>query len=315
LLQEASIEELAELLQRPNRGVARSALVELQPKGIKPPLFLVHGIGGEMASYIPLAHCLSPDQPVYGFHQLQAPTTDREGLPLSVPAMAAAYLEELLAFQPQELFLGGYSFGAIVAFEMAQQLVAKGKRVALLAVIDEFEPDPGWRASWTVRRIASFFHNIPFWLRYEFLPSSFPVHYARLARAARRFKHKLAKHQGRSAGQALEQDVADLFPVARLPESFRLICEANYRALMDYRPQPYPDRITLFKARSQPLVCRHGADLGWGRLAGGGLTTRIIPGTHDSILKEPHVRLLAEEFKAAMAVQPVMEESRSSTRL
>jgi thioesterase domain-containing protein len=93
-------------------------------------------------SYSQLARCLGPEQPVYGFQQLR-PVTDAGVSPASVEAMAASYLEELLRLRSAgPLLLAGYSFGGIGAFEMAQQLMAKGYRVALLAVIDEYAPDP-----------------------------------------------------------------------------------------------------------------------------------------------------------------------------
>src|SRR5262249_34152635 len=132
-------------------------------------------------------------------------------------------------------------------------------------------------------------------------PSTPRQHYDRFQKGVRRLKQKTAKLLGRSSANWLEEEVVDLFSVARLPESFRALCEANYQATMDYRPQLYAGKVTLFRARSQPLFGRHGADLGWGKIAAGGLEIRVVPGTHDSILKEPHVKVLAQEFKAALS--------------
>ncbi|WP_322505947.1 thioesterase domain-containing protein [Chroococcidiopsis cubana] len=78
---------------------------------------------------------LKPDQPCYG---LQALGIDGRQTPLtSVIEMAALYLKEIQAIQPEgPYFLCGYSFGGMVAFEIAQQLNSKGHRIALLALLD-----------------------------------------------------------------------------------------------------------------------------------------------------------------------------------
>ena len=40
-------------------------------------------------------------------------------------------------------YLGGHSYGAMVAYEMALQLVKQGHEIGLLAIIDQQKP--GWR--------------------------------------------------------------------------------------------------------------------------------------------------------------------------
>src|SRR5205823_2243155 len=55
-----------------------------------------------------------------------------------------AYVAALQAVQPVGPYLlGGWSFGGVVAFEMAQQLHAQGQTVALLALLDSWAPTPG----------------------------------------------------------------------------------------------------------------------------------------------------------------------------
>src|SRR5215510_2102161 len=51
--------------------------------------------------------------------------------------MAADYIKSICTVQPEgPYFLGGYSFGGIVAFEAAQQLTRQGAEVAFLALLD-----------------------------------------------------------------------------------------------------------------------------------------------------------------------------------
>jgi amino acid adenylation domain-containing protein len=299
-LDDVTIEHLADLLTQPSNAAAPAALVQIKSGDARPPLFLVHHIGGELVSYSHLARCLGSEQPVYGFQQM-SPCTGADGFPASLEAIAASYIEELLAMQFGEPFLlGGYSLGGIVAFEMARQLTAKGYRVALLAVIDESFPDAREPGVWSASRLGGFLHNLPCWLWDEFLPRTPRQHYARLLKMAKRLKHRTAKLLDLSREEEPEEDVGDLFSMSRISESFRAICEANYHALKGYRAQVYPGKITLFRGRTQPLFCRHGADLGWGKGAAGGVAVKVIPGTHLSILKEPQVKALAEAIKAAL---------------
>ncbi|HLJ96407.1 MAG TPA: amino acid adenylation domain-containing protein [Gemmataceae bacterium] len=299
-LQEMTIEHLADLLTRPTLEASGSALVEIRSGGVRPPFFLVHGIGGELISYSHLVRFLGPEQPVYGFQQLPSELGAVDE-PRSVEVMAASYIEEMLAMHFQEPFLlGGYSFGGVVAFEMAQQLMAKGYEVGLLAILDESFPDMDEKGSWSARWLGGFAQNLPFWLWDEFLPRTPRQHYARILRIARRFKQRIATLFGHSPANALEEDVSELFVVSRLSEGFRVLCEANYRALKNYRAQVYPGKITLFRGRTQPLLARHRPDLGWGGIAAGGLAIQIIPGTHGSILKEPHVKVLADRLRAVL---------------
>ena len=110
-------------LNKPN-GEPRS-LVLLRPGGSDRPLFLIHGMGGHVAAFMPLARAIAGGRPVYG---LQALGLDPDQTPQDrIEAMAASYLEEIRAAQPQGPYLlAGWSMGGLIALEAARQLVAAG---------------------------------------------------------------------------------------------------------------------------------------------------------------------------------------------
>jgi hypothetical protein len=89
-------------------------------------------------------------------------------------------------------------------------------------------------------------------------------------------------------------DAEEVFGGSGIPENFRRQVEGHYQALRDYVPKVYAGPVVLLRARTRPLFRLHGHDLGWGRLAGGGLEVVTVPGNHETILKEPNVRVLAE---------------------
>ena len=110
-------------------------IMPLNTEGNKPPLFLIHG---DAANYI-LSDYLGPDQPVYGFFH---PGSNGEAICFkSVKKMAKAYLDQVFTINPVgPYYLGGFSFGGILAFEMAIQLQKSGHEVPFLALIDCISP-------------------------------------------------------------------------------------------------------------------------------------------------------------------------------
>ncbi|MFE0138380.1 condensation domain-containing protein [Streptomyces sp. NPDC059037] len=121
-------------------------LLPLRETGSRPPLFCVHPAAGIAWSYLRLTQPLGTDQPVYG---LQARGLDGEDvLPASVSEMAADYLERMRTVQPTGPYhLLGWSFGGLVAHEMAVQLQRNGESVALLSILDAYPAGPGARGA------------------------------------------------------------------------------------------------------------------------------------------------------------------------
>jgi thioesterase domain-containing protein len=99
------------------------------------PFFCVHPIGGHVLCYVDLARSLGTLRPFYG---IQAQGLQGEMTPCAdVVAMAAHYLKAIRSLQPRgPYWLGGWSMGGTVAFEIAQQLHAQDEEVARLVLID-----------------------------------------------------------------------------------------------------------------------------------------------------------------------------------
>src|SRR5205814_2240329 len=121
LFQSPTVESLTRRLTRENWAPPWSSLVPLQPLGSQPPLFSVHGVGGDVYGFLELAKLLPPGQPSYG---IQAVGLDgKSARHVTVEDMAAHYVKEILSFQRDgPFYLAGYSMGGLIAFEMARQL-------------------------------------------------------------------------------------------------------------------------------------------------------------------------------------------------
>jgi thioesterase domain-containing protein len=106
---------------------------------LQQPFFCVPCIGGNITSFYELAQGLGKEQPFYG---LEAVGLDGKSKPYTkIEDMATHYIKEMQTVQPQGPYLlGGHSFGALVAFEMSQQLQKQGHEIALLAIFDMMAP-------------------------------------------------------------------------------------------------------------------------------------------------------------------------------
>jgi len=109
------------------------AVVPLQPRGTRTPVFAVPGHYGDVFSYRALALRLGDDQPFFG---LQPTGLDGASPPMArVEDLAAYFAAQILAVQPAgPLIIAGHCAGGAIAFELAQQLQRRGVSIRLLAL-------------------------------------------------------------------------------------------------------------------------------------------------------------------------------------
>lgn len=139
LFEAPTVEQLVSRLGETGESELWATLVAIQPNGDKPPLFCVHGAGGNVIMYRQLIPYLGSDQPIYG---IQAKGLDGKATPISrIQEMAAVYVQEIRQLQPEGPYcVAGLSAGGLIAFEMAQLLHAQGQQVSVLALFDPHAP-------------------------------------------------------------------------------------------------------------------------------------------------------------------------------
>ena len=289
LFRAPTIEALAVVIGERQTSQSWRALVAIQPAGTRTPVFAVPGIGGNVIGYHNLARLLGPDQPFYGLQSRGLSGTEPPRT--EITDMASAYLAEIRHVQPEGPYhLLGACMGALVAYEMAQQLHAAGEQVGLLALL---EP----RAPRTSRPAVPQTQTLQF----------FAVRLKRYARrlASLRGRQRLAYIRERF--QALAQVIAqrDLFRGDR--ESFHTeqVRLANLAALRRYQPRVYPGHALLLLAQNREVVSGEDPELGWHRIAAGGLTVHTVPGTNSgSMLRRPNVEALAPVLTSHLDTEP-----------
>jgi FkbH-like protein len=214
IFQSPTIEQLARALSQGPAELSRSLLVPLQPHGSKPPLFLVHGAGGDILwGYANLSAHMPADQPIYGIKS--SGQAGREEF-TRIEDMAACYVKELRAFQAHGPYrLGGYCFGGNVAYEMARQLRSAGEQVALLALLDSAPANAGYEKIhwWDPAYGLRFIRNLYYWLS-DFAEQSAKERRRFIARKIRTLARKLIRR--REVGTV---DLESVIEISHFPEN------------------------------------------------------------------------------------------------
>ena len=297
LFQSPTVEQLAKALRAEGWSDEFATLIAMRPGGSEPPFFCVHGFGGGVIDYGELARLLNPDQPFYG---LQARGIDGVTPPHTcIEEMAADYIEAVRTVQPHgPYYLGGYCFGGVVAFEMARQLQARDEPVAFVGVFEGYAP--GYVRSRRVfghpRAVISFARNLPYWLR-DYMQLGRQQVIARIGTKLRGTARAVLRVPGRSREVRLE----DVLPnVSEIPLTYQYLMRVHLWALRRYRPDPYHGRVTIFRVRAMSFFRAADPEIGWGKLAQGGVEIRMIAGGHNTILDHPYVPSLAEQLTAGL---------------
>lgn len=283
------VSELAAVLQRCTTETHWASLVAIQNGGPRPPLYLVHGAGGNILIYRPLAHHLGADQPVYG---LQSPGLDgNEPFLTRVEDMASRYLKEIRAAQPSGPYLlGGYCLGAVVALEMAQQLRKQGEDVPLVALLETYNYFNIGRMS-PLANARHYSEKVYFHLRNLLLLG------AQQKLTFLKEKGKVARGRTRVWLGGPISYVHQKFKWEKTEASFLSdIWKVNDRAAMEYEPRPYAGRAALFlAAKEYAHHLRPGVDIS--PMITGEYETYRLPVYPAGMMVDPFVQMLGDRLR------------------
>lgn len=300
LLESSTVAQLAEALGREPESRS-DVLVGIRPGGTRTPLFCVHGHNGSVLPFAPLPRRLHGDQPVYG---LQAPGLwDPGAQPGSIEATAAYYLDAVRTVQSHGPYLlAGLCFGAIVAFEMAQQLVANNEEVALLALIGIAPPEFPGLVSPSARG------------RYERLmrgggATAATRQAVRLSRELPPLRRVLyLVRRGTRLPWYVWRQLRREYARSPVDRRRRVVERSNRHATDAYAAHPYPGRVLLFLTEETTSLYSEDPPADWARLARGGVEALILPGNGRDLHGERLVDEVGRHL-ASLIVHGVGDES------
>ncbi|HVS00658.1 MAG TPA: SDR family oxidoreductase, partial [Thermoanaerobaculia bacterium] len=263
LLEAPTVERLAALLHRREDPTRRSPLVRLHPGGAGRPLFVLPPVGGDVFAYVDLAHRLGADRSVYGLQTvIPSNPVGQNGQQPTMEELGVQYLTAVREVQAEgPWLLAGWSVGAVVAYEMAQQIERSGGTVALLAMLDPFAP-PGGRSEGSKDSILlKAFAAMGELMGLQVGPE--------LIRLVQETVAGLDMDTGFDRMAELAQ-AEGMLPMDVDPswmrERFNLYSR-NMMAMESYLPLPYGGPVTLFRAGASLAPGATDLTLGWGALA------------------------------------------------
>lgn len=269
------------------RGV--SSLVAMRAGGEKPPLFLIHGVDGDVARFEGLVKHLDFEQPVWGIKS-QALLKSRVAF-TRVEELARFYLADMRDRQPQGPYhILGFSFGGLIAFEIARLLHARGEHSGKLGMLDPRPMSPATRP-----------------------PGAGTPAAAPRRRWVAAHARKVCGPGGMAyaGGKLRARSFRELYTLLDklrqpIPRFLQRAYDVNWFAAARYVPGHLPAKLTIFQA---PGSASHER---WSALADE-VEVRTVSGSHESILSEPHVELLAREIDQWLAADPNSGVGRSGT--
>ena len=335
LFQNPTIESLSNFIQQ-NSQANCSSLVDIQTKGDNLPFFCVHSGGGDVFVYNNLAKNIGSNQPFYG---LQSSGLNEIWEPLnSVESMAGYYLEAIQKVQPQGPYqLGGWCFGGIVAFEMANQLHKQGQEVKLLILIDTYSPtafrsknqlDKIKLLSFLLKNTGYIFDkDLSIFVDNLLAEHKKLLFYFLIKNFTKFFKNDLLEFAGELLTNLDENALVDF--LIKNVKSDKLNNEVSEKSDIQYfmelaknaniiSPERKTQLLQIIKANMKAM-CNYkpqshagkivllsankpaqGIDkyLGWQNLAKDGVEVHSFPGDHYDLMQEPNVSLIAEKLES-----------------
>ncbi len=284
LLKHPTIKQLAAYMDR--EFITWDSLVPLKAGGTKPALYVVHGANHNVLMFNALAQKLDKDQPVYGLQSrgLNGVTEPHD----SIDQMAADYISEIVASNPDGPYaLGGFSYGGIVAYEMARQLMAQGKEVTILAQFDTYVYPSYYYTNPVMKKMLMNLFQMGKVVYLSFNMFASKKHFIR--------RKALLKIQISGLFLKLKHGKEKQYEM-QFNVPYKM--EHNHSiATNAYTITPQDIVIDLFRAKEEINFVHDHDLLGWKKMGGKGIRKHMVPGNHVDMFENPNVDALAASLQ------------------
>jgi amino acid adenylation domain-containing protein len=280
LFQHSTIEKLALLLNTENE-IESEHLVPIKPNGSKNPLFMVHGAGLNILNFAHVINHFDEEQPVYGFQGIGPNGYDNWFK--SIEEMAACYIESILKINPKGPYaIAGFSFGGIVAFEIARQLKEQGKIVSLIALLDTYVDSSYYYAFPIQKKLIRYYDRT--YRRLDYLMEMLTSWKSLKLHSKAKKEYVLKKYFG--LNNTMTEQELEL-------EQFEKAASMVDKITDRYHLKPQNFEVDLFRAKDDDSYKLDATHLGWRKAALKGVNIHNVSGNHLGIVEPPNDKILA----------------------
>jgi thioesterase domain-containing protein/acyl carrier protein len=287
LFKASTVEKLSVLLDADKPSISWEPLVLIRSGVGRPPLYILQGYGMNVIGFNNIARYMRPDQPVYGFQPRGLNGIDEPHG--TIEAIALEYVEAILRVNPEgPYYLAGYSYGGVVAFEMAHQLRNRGKKIGMLAIIDTYASNWSNKEGWTAGLIRKAYRQFPKFIFVLKNMQKYPKPTFRYQRDffARKIREFFGLFRRSHAASSMT-------PEERIDHQY-------VKAYQKYRMQLYEDSIDLFRVKIRLYFLDDLEYMGWRSFIGKEITIHEVPGDHSTFLMSPNDQAFAAILQETM---------------
>jgi len=257
-------------------GAAKPVLAVLNPDGAREPLFFVHGGDGGVLLYKKMMAAYQDDRPVLAIESPALHSKEAYVVP-SIEETAELYLRTVRKRQPVgPYFFAGYSYGGMVAYEMALQVVAAGDEVSFLAVLDTLAPGVQMTKA-----------RLPERLRRHLEEKGASGMVRKAMCLTRYFARRTIDRFYSPEENAPNESASGSNPSLRA---------AHAASMHLYKPGRFGGKLTLLRARDHGgRVFDPPPDLGWSGLVKE-LEILSVPGSHITLFEAGNIEVVSRDF-------------------
>ncbi len=267
----------------------RSHIVPLRTSGAGSPLFCFPGSGGNVYVFREMVAALPEGQPVFAIDMEWLCELKSDFTIEQLATFCLGVIREIQKSGPY--YFCGYSFGGLVAYELAMRLIDEGDGASLVALLDA--PNPALIANLSGADSAQF--------RKTYLIDRLRKYGRQLVEGdVKAFMGNGLAFITSRVGQFFMPSIKLLFRMANrpLPGKLRANDPGFLKAWNSYNPKPYLKGLVCFRVEERGAEHDRDPSMGWDACAMGGVQVHVVPGSHVDMMQMPSVSVIADKLAA-----------------
>lgn len=265
----------------------RSPIVPFRTSGGGSPLFCFPGAGGNVYVFREMIAALPEGQPVYAIDMEWLCEANQD---FTVEQLAAFCLDVIRNLQKSgPYYFCGFSFGGLVAYEMAMRLINEGDSASLVALLDT--PNPALISNLSGSDSAQF--------RKTYLIDRLKRYGRHLVRGEiRAFTDRGLAFAISRVGRFFMPGIKIGFRILNrpMPAAIRANDPGFLKAWNSYVPKRYPKSLVCFRVKDRGPEHDRDPSMGWDACVAGGVQVHVVPGGHLEMMSMPSVGVVADNL-------------------